>query len=333
MRAASERPLITGIGSLPHAQLDAALEFSFRHSLPFLPQLPARSPSEYMIPQALAGFPGITWDADGKPIVAIEELRRQLPGFAAMLKSAITSLSPWSLAPFVPRADQMLAWTPFLWELSERKLAQAKFQMVGPFTTLWALPNEIRAEVTDAVYSLLFVRAIAMVRELKARGIQPVFFLDEPGLVAWDARRPEHLGALAQIKLLCLALRKEGATVGLHCCSQPRWDLLLPLPVDILSLDASLVAAFTPLTGFFAEGRTLGLGLVPTTGGRELTPEAWAHATEHAHLRLAELKRAGLLKPSQLIFSASCGLAFEKVDHAEALLGLLQELSEHAVSA
>ncbi len=196
MKTGSTRPLITGIGSLPHAQLDAALEFSLRHSLPFLPQLPARSPTEYMIPQALAGFPGITWDADGKPRVTLEELQRQVPGYTAMLKSALESLTPWALAPFVPRADQMIAWTPFLWELSERKIAQAKFQMVGPFTTLWALPNEIRASVTDAVFSLLFVRAIAMARELKARGIHPVIFLDEPGLVAWDAKRPEHLGAL-----------------------------------------------------------------------------------------------------------------------------------------
>jgi methionine synthase II (cobalamin-independent) len=283
-----------------------------------------------MIPQALAGFPGIQWDVDGKPIVNAAELRKHLPGYTQVLKSAVDSLTPWAIAPFLPRADQSVAWTPFLWELSERKVAQAKFQIVGPFTALWTLPSEIRADVADTVFALLWVRAVAMARELKARGIHPVIFLDEPGLIAWDSQRPEHLGALAQIKLICMALRKEGATVGLHCCSQPRWDLLLGLPIDILSLDASLVASFEPLRGFFAEGKRLALGLVPTTGGRELTPELWRHVEDSARARLRELRDAGLGHSSQLILSASCGLAYEQVDHAERLLGLLQELAEHA---
>lgn len=330
MKAGSGRALITGIGSLPHVSLDAALEFSLRHSLPFLPQLPAVSQGEYMLPQALAGFPGLSWDEDGKPVVDAAALKRQLPGYAQLLRSAIDSLSPWAIAPFVPRADQVAAWTPFLWELSERKISQAKFQMVGPFTATWALPPAVRAEhpaVDTTVFSLLWVRAIAMVRELKTRGIHPVFFLDEPGLVAWDAKRPEHLGAQAQLKLLCLALRKEGATVGIHCCSQPPWELLLSLPVDVLSLDAGLITDFNPLREFFAAGKTLALGIVPTTGGRELAPGTNAHVLEHARERLSQLRADGMLKPSQLILSASCGLAYETVGHAETILGMLEDLA------
>ena len=49
----------TGIGSLPHHNIDTALEYSFQFGLPFLPQIPIRSPWELMITQALEGLPGL----------------------------------------------------------------------------------------------------------------------------------------------------------------------------------------------------------------------------------------------------------------------------------
>jgi hypothetical protein len=49
----------TGIGSLPHHNIDAALSFSFKTGIPFLPQIPIRNPWEYMIAQALENLPGL----------------------------------------------------------------------------------------------------------------------------------------------------------------------------------------------------------------------------------------------------------------------------------
>ena len=58
-------PQTTAIGSLPHHNADAALEYSFRHGIPFLPQMPVRNPWEYMIPQALEGLPGLEVSREG----------------------------------------------------------------------------------------------------------------------------------------------------------------------------------------------------------------------------------------------------------------------------
>src|SRR5690242_12697554 len=55
----------TGIGSLPHHNVDAALEHSFRMGVPFLPQIPIRNPWEFMIAQALEGLPGLQVEKDG----------------------------------------------------------------------------------------------------------------------------------------------------------------------------------------------------------------------------------------------------------------------------
>lgn len=45
--------LITGIGSLPFTDIDQALEYSFQHDLPFLPQLPQLNEDEMMVTQSL----------------------------------------------------------------------------------------------------------------------------------------------------------------------------------------------------------------------------------------------------------------------------------------
>lgn len=45
--------LITGIGSLPFTDIEQALEYSFQHDLPFLPQLPQLNEDEMMVTQAL----------------------------------------------------------------------------------------------------------------------------------------------------------------------------------------------------------------------------------------------------------------------------------------
>ena len=46
----------TGIGSLPHTQLEMGLQAALALDIPFLPQLPVGRPSEFMIPQALDGL-------------------------------------------------------------------------------------------------------------------------------------------------------------------------------------------------------------------------------------------------------------------------------------
>ncbi len=70
--ASVKLPAITGIGSLPHHNVDAALQYSFRHDLPFLPQVPRRNPWEYMLPQALEGLAGLSVQSDGTTELQIE---------------------------------------------------------------------------------------------------------------------------------------------------------------------------------------------------------------------------------------------------------------------
>ncbi|MGH7739469.1 MAG: hypothetical protein ACREL1_04910 [bacterium] len=56
------------VGSLPHLDPPAAVQFQLRFfpEIPAWPQLPKRSPQEWMTRQGLSGLPGLIWDDSGK---------------------------------------------------------------------------------------------------------------------------------------------------------------------------------------------------------------------------------------------------------------------------
>ena len=81
----------TGIGSLPHHNIDAALAFSFQTSIPFLPQIPIRNPWEYMIAQALEGIPGLIVEKDGAVSIDIDVWTGRMRAFDERLSNSFNS--------------------------------------------------------------------------------------------------------------------------------------------------------------------------------------------------------------------------------------------------
>src|SRR6267154_2897351 len=70
-------PLATSsIGSLPHTQLELALQQALLLDIPAAPQLPRRDPVEYMVPQALEGLHGLRADAEGNADLDLGDWRR-----------------------------------------------------------------------------------------------------------------------------------------------------------------------------------------------------------------------------------------------------------------
>ncbi len=45
---------------------------------------------------------------------------------------------------------------------------------------------------------------------------------------------------MQELRLLVLALQREGALVGIHCCGNTDWAALLDVQPDLLSLDVRL---------------------------------------------------------------------------------------------
>jgi hypothetical protein len=326
----------TAIGSLPHHNVDAALDFSFRLSIPFLPQIPIRNPWEYMLPQALDGLPGLGVEEDGSPQLTAEVWSgRSAQLNEKLLKAFAGAAAPDAFQAFEPSSSTSSAWQPFLWELGERGVATAKIQIAGPLTAQWALKGP---DLGMAVYRLVLARALAMTRRLQAEGVQPLLYLDEPGLFAFDPSDPRHVIALQELKLVVQALRKEGVIVGLHCCSNTHWPSVLALGLDVLSLDSGLslgglLAHTTELETFTKTGGRLSLGVIPTSGSSSRAPDParlWDDLGETLDENWKGDRGWTGQTLARAIYTPACGLALHSVAQAEGVLEALRDFRELA---
>ena len=196
------RGAITGIGSLPHTQMEMALQMALAVDVPYLPQLPAQNPAELMVPAALEGLPGLESGADGACTV---DLRTWEAGRAALDARIDAAVRTGDASAFLPGVAAARALRPFLWEVRERKLAFAKAQLAGPATVRWSSrlstgePLSSHSGLDAQVFRLLLVRSLALVQAVRAAGATALFYLDEPGLYALDTTDPAHVAVLTEL--------------------------------------------------------------------------------------------------------------------------------------
>lgn len=318
----------TGIGSLPHTQLELALQAALHHDVPFLPQLPAGNASELMIPQALAGLPGLSFDAEGLCTVDLPTWEREGEAFRARVEAGLTSLE---LGPWEPPAQSCRAWQPFLWEIEHRKLPFAKVQLAGPATvravarTSAGQPTSGVPALDQSIFRLLTARTLAMARAVRRAGATPIVFLDEPGLYLFSRADVRGVMQAQELRMLVAALQAQGALVGLHCCSNTDWGLVLDLGLDVVSLDArlSLDAVLEDQAAFWrflAQGSTLSLGIVPTDLKSTWSLDELVESVE-ASLRATTprgMSFEGVL--ARCLLTPACGLGMRTVRDAEEIV-------------
>jgi len=121
-----------------------------------------------------------------------------------------------------------------------------------------------------------------------------------------------------------LALRREGAVVGVHCCGNTEWAPLLGLGWDVVSIDARLSLESVLATGaafekFQAAGGILALGIVPTD----------LSASDDLDAVLREARER--LRPETLarcLLTPACGLALRSVQDAERIFSELRRAQQ-----
>ena len=173
-------------------------------------------------------------------------------------------------------------------------------------------------------FAALYVREVGpehpMVDAVKAAGAEPIIFLDEPGLYAFSRQQPHHIVMLQQLRINVMALKKRGARVGLHCCSDADWGALIGLGADFVAIDVqlslpSLLKAGEALVTWVAMGGRLALGVIPTaTREAPLTAEQLLAdmAQQLGKLEQYFPTRASIFENILLrsLLTPACGLAF-----------------------
>jgi hypothetical protein len=321
----------TGIGSLPHTQLELALQTALAQDLPYLPQLPNGNPGELMIASVLEGLPGARFDQDGMVTIDLDQWKAARDEFGLGIEKALQNDA---LEPFEPSPTACRAFRPFLWEVEHRKLAFAKAQLSGPATVRWVAktsegePASRVAELDRQIFRFILAKAIALTRAFRRANTTPLIYLDEPGLYALDLRDPAHLMVLQELKMLVVALQREGALVGIHCCSNTQWGAILGLGADLISLDVrlsldALVEDREAFARFIASGATLSLGIIPTNLDSSYDVRELCDSVEATLRSTVGTRRFGELL-SRCVLTPACGLAMRTVVDTERIFDELR---------
>lgn len=337
------RGLATGIGSLPHKDVESALDLIFEYTpnIAFWPQLPKRNVREGMVAQFAEGLPcikatdkGLIFDPDNKE-QELEKFYEKIINQELEYFKISQNFSQ-GLYAFAQRLEQK----PSILD----DIAYIKCQIVGPFTFASSINDENgRALLHDPVFmqaiiSALTMKALWQIRFFKKFGKKIIVFLDEPYLGCFGSAytplsRQEVISGLIEITK---RIAKPGiALTGIHCCGNTDWSVFTDVKtVDIISFDAfsfldKLVLYSQDLKKFLQAGKALCWGIVPTQNfsGQE-TAELLMGKINAGINTLVKKGLDEKLILKHLMVSPSCGLGTLEIEKSTKIFQLLSEVSK-----
>ena len=323
----------TGIGSLPFADREKAVNFiieNFKDHIPFWPQLPKISFLESMHIQFSEGFPGRVVDLDKKNIY----INTQKPSFIEEFEKCYNAINNSQLDYFSISGDYAAGFYEFIKQISGKEFKFIKGQVIGPISYGMTLLDErkkpllFNAELSEVIPQFLSFKARWQIGELKkVTKAKIIMFLDEPYLVAVGTNQFGSLDkakVVSQINSIIDDIHRENVLVGIHCCGNTDWSLILETNIDILSFDAfgfmdSLLIYKDSLNRFVQRGGVLSLGIVPNREDYNLDG--------YLERSLETLKKEPLLLKNGALITPSCGCGTISEDFAKRVHSLSIEIA------
>jgi methionine synthase II (cobalamin-independent) len=326
--------LITSIGSLPFTNVDEAIDlvFSCCPEIPFWPQLPKRSFYEGMYAQCLENVPSVVMNEAEGTVYVDTGSTEGIEQFYEDVQAADTDRFAISenAAPGFYRLLERLG------EVSGRATF-VKTQLSGPFTLGMGLKDgEGKPIIYDAAYFDIIKKALHMKAEWMIKTIRKahpdkgiILFFDEPAMVSFGSA----FVAVSKEDVVDLFREVAGsldATVGVHCCGNTDWSVLLNAGVDMINYDAfnfmeTLFYFRDELASFLARGGRIAPGIVPSSGDElrgttaEELVERWSHFCDLAD-------RVATVGQEEVVVTTACGLGSLDEQEARRALSLLREL-------
>lgn len=338
--------LPAAVGSLPHLNPQDGVDLILKHlpEIPLWPQFPNCSYTESMYIQFSEGIPFVLLD----PVK--ERMHMDLAvDIYGELERFYTRVLEDDLDYFAIHADYARGLEAFidrLWRRKPESLKWVKGQITGPISFgLMITDQQKRAilyneEVFDAVLKSLVMKTRWQIRQLQRVWPNVIIFVDEPYLSSFGSAfinltREQVLQYLGEI---FEAVHQEGALVGVHCCGNTDWSILMETKVDIINFDAyeyfqGMTLYIDELKNFLKRGGVLAWGIVPTSQQIENEDSQSLHANFTG--KVDDLVKRGISRKlllGQCLITPSCGMGTMKIHQAERVLTLLSEVSELARS-
>ncbi|MCM8800906.1 MAG: methionine synthase [Candidatus Omnitrophica bacterium] len=333
------RIFTTGIGSLPHKDVEEALDLVFRYcpEAPFWPQLPKRSLKEGMLAQFTEGFPCLRFTEEGL-LFEPQDKEKELEQFYARIIDRDTDY-------FRISSDYALGLYRFyerLRRINLKDISYIKCQLTGPFTLAASIKDKKGiALLHDKIFMQVILKGLLMkalwqIRFFKDFNKRIILFIDEPYLGSFGSayvpvNRQEVVEAITE---LTQGIKTQDVLLGVHCCGNTDWSIFTDIAyIDIISFDAfsfleRLLLYTDNLKGFFKRAGILCWGIVPTQDFNE--EKISLELLSRLKNALRVLSKKGIDKNlllENLFLSPACGLGILGIKEAERVFRVLSEIA------
>lgn len=332
----------TGIGSVPWTEIQESCLNILRHlpDIPFWPQFVRRSHLEGMLVQFSQGLPALKIQEEKKALaISLTEMESDLVAFYDHFFAE--DINYFAISPdYAPGLHEMVArirqepaeYGPYI-----------KGQTVGPVTFAAGIKGADGKSVLhypdllEAMTKGLAIKALWQVKKLQTTDKNPIIFLDEPHLSGFgSAFSPiERNTVIYLLKEVMDYLReKSDACIGIHCCGNTDWSMILETSPDIVNFDAFSYMEYFMLypdyiARFIQGGGTIAWGIVPTADftGDE-TVDGLYSKLDHGLRLLYEWGLDPKTVVNHSLLTPACGLGTMEQASAEKALDLLSMLSQ-----
>ncbi|MBN1904989.1 MAG: methionine synthase [Deltaproteobacteria bacterium] len=331
----------TGIGSVPWIDTDSACARILKRlpDMPFWPQLVNRNPLEYMIAQFTEGLPLIDINKmTGAVTLSSDKREKPLSQFYNHYHA--DDLEYFSIGPDYARG----LYSMIKFEKENPGTEEyVKGHITGPITFAASIKDKdgrsalLYPDLLEAYAEGLAIKALWQVRALEKTGKRSIIFIDEPSLSCFGSEllpigRHEVTGILKEI-IDYLRQRSE-AIIGIHCCGNTDWSMIMDSGVDIINFDAflfqeSLFLYPDHLKHFISKGGAIAWGIVPTgdSAGNADIDELYERLVSGLN-RLIDLGLTKELVYAASILTPACGMGMMTEKATEDVLDLLSSLSK-----
>ncbi|MFH1655695.1 MAG: hypothetical protein ABH954_03700 [Candidatus Omnitrophota bacterium] len=329
--------LASGIGSIPFVSAEEACQFileNFRQDLVFWPQLTRRDFLENMYVQFSQGLPSVETDKNKKTIF----INTDSDNFSKALENCLQNYLDSNLDYFLVSEDYASGFYSMLNLIPKTNLDFFKGQLIGPVSFGLSVKDQkqqaiiYNQELYQAVVKVLAMKAAWQIEKIKevAPKSKIIIFIDEPYLVSVGSSfvSLDKKQIIKDINEVIQEIHKRNAIVGIHCCGNTDWSIILETQVDILSFDAynyldNLLLYKNELKKFIDKGGILAWGIVPNS---EIIESKVSKKDLINKIKQAIEKSDGILKEEGLI-TPSCGCGTLDLELAKKIHVLCVEIA------
>jgi hypothetical protein len=334
--------MATGIGSVPFLDVEATCKgiLKLYPDIPFWPQFVKRSPLEDMAIQASQGLPLIRLDRESGSIRldVSDNQENELISFYEHFMAEDTDY----FAIDREHASGLYTLIEMIRNNPNNYGPYIKGQIAGPITFAGSLMDArgrsalYNSEIMDTIVKGLAIKALWLVKAMSIDGKRTILFLDEPYLSGYgSAFTPiQRHEVVSYIREIIEYLRSRSDVIlGIHCCGNTDWSMIIETGVDIVSFDAVeyldyLLLYKNDIKRLLRNGGAIAWGVVPTVSftGKETIGDLKARLEEG----LNTFNTWGLdrdMVAERSLVTPACGVGSIEPALAEEILALLSRLS------